>query len=79
MANRPIEIKGTKKKLIKASIWDNGGVTFIKSIPPKKDDPEGEWREQKISFFDNEIETAIEVLTKVKEQQSGLGGTGEDF
>lgn len=63
MANRPIEIKHAKKKTIKVLIWDNGGKNLVRSIPPKKDDPEGAWKDEKINFrFREDAEAMIEVL-----------------
>lgn len=77
MANKPVEIRGTKKKTIKAKIWENGGITLEKSVPPKKDESGnavGEWKNYSISFFPDEVETAIEVLElATKQPKSDLG------
>lgn len=63
--NKPIVLKSNKKGNIKVLIWDNGGVTLVRSIPPKKDDPEGSWKDEKINFrFEAEAEALIEVLSE---------------
>lgn len=79
--NRPIEIKHAKKKTIKVLIWDNGGKTLVRSIPPKKDDPEGAWKDEKINFkFREDAQAMIEVLQEwlkadiASEEARGIGG-----
>lgn len=64
-SNAPEKILAKDRGNIGVLLWDNGGKTLFLNIPPPKDDPEGEWKEQKINFrFKNQAESLIEVLEK---------------